>query len=79
MAPPLPAADPPNFDIVASGPAPDLVSGDFHDDLGFAITGGTGRFHEATGAGRLTAHGNIYEFPTIVSSRLKGTIATHPH
>jgi hypothetical protein len=122
----LPAAAPPNFDIVASGPvtftfepAPcggyrivgsaaasgthigesstfstsglDPISsrasttstdrrwsGDCNDDLAFAITGGTGRFSDASGGGRLTAHGNIYDFPTIVSSRLKGTIADAP-
>jgi hypothetical protein len=55
------------------------VTGDFHDDLAFAITGGTGRFGAATGGGRLTAHGNIYQVPTIVSSELEGTIAIRQH
>jgi hypothetical protein len=58
-------------------PAPNLVTGDFHDDLAFAITGGTGHFSTAGGGGRLTAHGNIYQVPTIVSSQLDGTIDTH--
>jgi hypothetical protein len=60
-------------------PPPDLQTGDFHDDLAFDITGGTGHFGSAGGSGRLTAHGNIYQFPTIVSSHLDGTIDLHAH
>jgi hypothetical protein len=58
-------------------PLPKEYGGDgsFHDDLSFDITGGTGRFADASGGGRLTADGNIYDVPTVVKSRLQGTIA----
>jgi hypothetical protein len=55
-------------------PVPNLETGDFADDLEFSTTGATGQFEGATGAGRLTAHGNINDRPCIVVSRLEGTI-----
>jgi hypothetical protein len=59
-------------------PVPDMKTGDFHDDLEFSITGGSGSFDGATGSGRLTAHGNINDNPTIVESHLEGTIDLQP-
>jgi hypothetical protein len=55
-------------------PVPNLETGEFADDLQFAITGGSGEFAGATGTGRLTAHGNINDRPCIVESHLEGTI-----
>ena len=55
-------------------PVPNMETGDFADDLQFAITGGTGQFQGATGSGRLTAHGNVNDRPCIVESHLEGTI-----
>jgi hypothetical protein len=58
-------------------PSPDDTGvGHLNDDLGFVVEGGTGRFENATGSGRLTATGDVYydERPTVVSSQLKGKI-----
>jgi hypothetical protein len=54
--------------------------GHLNDDLGFVIEGGTGRFENATGSGRLTATGNVYydARPTVVESELTGTINLKP-
>ena len=62
---------------LSPAPSPDDTGvGHLDDDLEFVIEGGTGRFENATGSGRLTATGDVYydERPTVVSSQLKGTI-----
>jgi hypothetical protein len=62
-------------------PSPDETGvGHLNDDLGFVIEGGTGRFENATGSGRLTATGDVYydARPTVVSSELNGTISLKP-
>jgi len=68
-----------NIHYTGLSPAPspdDTGVGHLNDDLEFVIEGGTGRFENATGSGRLTATGDVYydERPTVVSSQLKGTI-----
>jgi|tagenome__1003787_1003787.scaffolds.fasta_scaffold20368129_2 hypothetical protein len=66
---------------VSPAPNPDETGvGHLNDDLGFVIEGGTGRFENATGSGRLTATGAVYydERPTVVESTLTGTISLKP-
>ena len=66
---------------LSPAPAPDASGvGHLDDDLAFVIEGGTGRFENATGSGRLTATGDVYydARPTVVSSELKGTINLKP-
>ena len=66
---------------LSPAPAPDDTGvGHLNDDLEFEIEGGTGRFENATGSGRLTATGNVYydARPTVVDSQLKGTITLKP-
>ena len=66
---------------LSPAPAPDDTGvGHLNDDLEFEIEGGTGRFENATGSGRLTATGNVYydARPTVVDSQLKGTINLKP-
>jgi len=58
-------------------PSPDETGvGHLNDDLEFTVEGGTGRFENATGGGRLTATGDVFydERPTVVSSVLEGKI-----
>ena len=65
---------------LSPAPAADKTGvGHLNDDLRFSITGGTGRYAGAQGSGRLTATGAVYydKRPTIVSSKLLGTIKTH--
>jgi hypothetical protein len=62
---------------LSPAPNPDETGvGHLDDDLEFVIEGGTGRFENASGSGRLTATGDVFydTRPTIVSSQLKGTI-----
>jgi hypothetical protein len=66
---------------LSPAPGPDDTGvGHLNDDLEFEIEGGTGRFENATGSGRLTATGNVYydARPTVVDSQLKGTINLKP-
>ena len=66
-----------HYQGLSPAPAPDETGvGHLNDDLGFVIEGGTGRFENATGSGRLTATGNVYydARPTVVDSQLTGTI-----
>jgi hypothetical protein len=66
---------------LSPAPAPDDTGvGHLNDDLEFVIEGGTGRFENATGSGRLTATGAVYydARPTVVESHLNGTINLKP-
>ena len=71
-----------HYSGTSPAPSPDNMGvGHLNDNLKFSITGGTGRFADAPGAGRLTATGAVYYDgrPTIVSSELAGTIDMHNH
>jgi hypothetical protein len=66
-----------HYNGLSPAPSPDDTGvGHLADDLEFVIEGGTGRFENATGSGRLTATGDVYydARPTVVSSEFKGTI-----
>jgi hypothetical protein len=63
---------------LSPAPSPDDTGvGHLNDDLEFVIEGGTGRFENATGSGRLTASGDVFydARPTVVASALNGTIS----
>jgi hypothetical protein len=67
---------------ISPAPSPDATGvGHLNDNLVFDITGGTGRFSNASGNGRLTATGDVFfdARPTIVSSQLRGTITMQTH
>ncbi len=75
------AADGDKVDIhyygTSPAPAADQTGvGHLNDNLLFTIIGGTGRFRNARGSGRLIAGGAVYYTarPTVVSSELTGTI-----
>ena len=70
-----------HYSGLSPAPLPDENGvGHLKEDLGFVVEGGTGRFENATGSGRLTTTGDVYydERPTVVSSQLKGTINLKP-
>lgn len=71
-----------HYEGTSPAPTPDETGvGHLNDDLPFTITGGTGRYSDAEGEGRLIATGPVYYDgrPTIVASELKGTIRIHDH
>jgi hypothetical protein len=71
-----------HYNGLSPAPAPDDTGvGHLNDDLEFVIEGGTGRFENATGSGRLTATGDVFydARPTVVASTLAGTISMKPH
>jgi len=72
-----------HYSGTSPAPFPDPVTGvgQLDDNLTFEITGGTGRFEDARGGGKLVATGDVFfdARPTIVDSELSGTIKIHPH
>jgi hypothetical protein len=65
----------------APNPDPATGIGQLNDNLTFEITGGTGRFEDARGSGKLVATGDVFfdARPTVVDSELSGTIKMHAH
>jgi hypothetical protein len=62
------------YDYGGTAPLPDLSTGTIGEQLSYTITGGTGRFADASGGGRLSTHGNFF---VSVTAELAGTLQLH--